>query len=153
MVIRFQEEKFSEVFDEAVPLLQRHWEEIARDRDRIPLAPNVPGYIVAEERGALCICTARDGDRMIGYSCYLVGPADHYSTTVFAESDIFWMDPEFRNFTLGRQLFGFTEERLKLRGVVVMHTRAKIHAAPGASALLQKMGHAPVETVFRKVIG
>lgn len=152
MVIRFQEEKFSDIFDEAVPLLQRHFEEIARHKDRVPLAPNVPGYVVAEERGALCICTARDDEKLIGYVVYLVGPADHYSTTVFAESDIYWIAPEHRNLTIGSQLFGFTEERLKLRGVVVMHTRFKLEH-PAAGALLEHLGHRKIETVVEKVIG
>lgn len=150
-MVTFREEKFLECFDEAAPLLRQHWEEIARNRDRVPLAPNVPGYIQAEERGQFCVVTARHEGRLVGYAADFVSPPPHYSETIFAESDIFWLAPAFRGRGVGVRLMLAREEALRARRAVIVHTRAKIEH-PQAGRLLSHLGHAPIETVFAKVL-
>lgn len=150
MVI-FKEERFLECFDEAVPLLRQHWEEIARNKDRVPLAPNVPGYIQADEAGRLCIVTARHEGALVGYAVDFVIEPPHYSATVFAESDIFWIAPAWRGRSVGLRLLLAREKALQDRRVLIVHTRAKLEH-PQAGRLLSHLGHAPIETVFSKVL-
>lgn len=150
-LVNFQEERFADVIGEAMPLLERHWEEIARNRDTIPLRPDYVRYAALDERGHLLICTARSGPRLVGYAVYLVDRAAHYVTTLWATSDIFWVAPEHRSGRTGFRLLQFAEGSLKSRGVTVMQTRAK-NDHPAAGRLLEHLGHVPIETVYAKVL-
>ena len=151
MAIAFQVERYADVIGDIKPLIVRHWEEIARNRDTIKLEPDYARYLALDERGQLLICTARDGGRMIGYAIYFVDFQIHYSKTRWAESDVFWIDPELRLPTAALRLFQFVEEQLLERGVMVVHTRAK-NAHPAAGRLLEHLGHTPIETVYAKVL-
>lgn len=152
-LLTFKEERFSEVIGEAMPLLKRHWGEIARNRDSIPLRPDYVRYAALEERGQLLICTARSDNRLVGYVVYFVFPHGHihYVGMPWAESDIYWVDPELRRDGIASELFQLAERELKKRGVVGIHTRAK-NDHPAAGALLKHLGHTPIETVYAKVI-
>ncbi len=150
-MVTFQEETFDAAFPPAIPLLREHWAEIARNRERIPLAPNVPAYQRAQDAGQLCIVTAKDGSELVGYTVDFVAPPLHYSETIFAESDIFWLHPAYRGRSVGVRLLLRREEALRQRRAVVIQTRAKI-AHPEAIRLLTHLGHTPIETVFEKVL-
>lgn len=150
-MVTFQEETFEACFDEAEPLLRAHWAEIARNRDRVPLAPNVAAYVTAEAAGILCIVTARNAGALVGYTADMVARPPHYSETVFAESDIFWLAPEYRGRGVGLRLMLAREEALRRRRTLIVHTRTKL-AHPAAGRLLSHLGHEPIETVFSKVL-
>ncbi len=153
-MISYQVERFPDFIGEAIPLLERHWNEVARNRDAVPLRIDHVRYAKLDERDALLICTARDGAKLVGYAVYFLMPFGnlHYVGTPWAESDVFWLDPNLRLGRVALRLFEFTEQMLRERGIVVMHTRAK-NDHPAAGALLQHIGHAPIETVYSKFLG
>jgi GNAT superfamily N-acetyltransferase len=151
MAIAFRTERYADVIGDIKPLLVRHWEEIARNRDTIKLDPDYALYATLDERGQLLICTARDGGRLVGYAIYFTFFQIHYRKTRWAESDIFWIDPELRLPTVALRLFKFCETELRTKGVTVLHTRAK-NAHPAAGRLLEHLGHTPIETVYAKVL-
>lgn len=150
MALTFQTERLSECLEEAKPLLARHWQEIALNKDIIPLAPDYQRYFSLERDQKLCVCTARDEGRIVGYAVYVYDRQLHYPV-LWAESDIFYVDPDLRRPRVAHRLIGFTEEELKHRGVRVMHSRAKIEH-PAAGRVLESMGHKPIETVYAKVL-
>jgi GNAT superfamily N-acetyltransferase len=151
MAIAFRTERYADVIGDIKPLLVRHWEEIARNKDTVKLDPDYTLYATLDERGQLLICTARDGDRLVGYAIYFTFFQIHYRKTRWAESDIFWIDPELRLPTVALRLFKFCETELRAQGVKVLHTRAK-NAHPAAGRLLEHLGHTPIETVYAKVL-
>lgn len=150
MALTFQEERLSECLEEAKPLLAKHWQEIALHKDTIPLAPDYPRYFQLEREQKLCVCTARHDGKIVGYAVYIYDRQLHYPV-FWAESDIFYVDPECRRPRVAHRLLQFAEESLKRRGVRVAHSRVKI-AHPAAGRVLESIGHIPVEIVYAKVL-
>lgn len=147
-MITYQEEPFGMVIEEAKSLLECHWAELATYQ-QFELRPDYARYRNAGP--GLCVCTARDEGRLIGYAIYLLGPNLHYSQTIWANSDIFWLEPAYRRSTIGFRLFTFAEARLGARGAVVMHTTCK-NSHPDAVRLLEKLGHRQIETGVSKLL-
>ena len=153
MSITFKAEKLAECIAEGANLLERQWGELAKHRDRIKLNYDLAAYARAEERGQLLICTARDDGRLVGYAVYFLAPHGHihYVGTPWAESDIYWVEPEMRERGVGSALFRFVEQTLAGLGVTVMQTRTK-DGHPAAEEMLFGMGHERTEAVWTKVL-
>ena len=144
-------EQFSQVIEEAKPLLYRHWEEIALDRDRVPLEPDWARYASLEAMGALSVVTMRQNGRLVGYTCMVVQPGLHYRSCLEARMDIFWLAPECRGRMGGVRLFRAVEKELSRRGVKRIYAGSKLHK--DVSVLFEKLGYMPVERWFSKWIG
>jgi len=150
-MLDFAEEKLATCIEEAEPLLRAHWDELARNKDRVPLAPDLAGYFQAEERGRLLIVTARRNGELVGYSVWFYGPHPHYHTTIFAENDVLWLAPECRNGRAGLRLIEASHAALKAHGVTIPHWREK-NAHPALGRLLKHLGYVPIETIYAKVL-
>lgn len=152
LAVVFQTERFDDVIAEAEPLLHKHWSELARNKDKIALAPDLSAYQRAADRGNLVICTCRAAGGLIGYACYFVVQRHLHYEVAWAISDVFWLDPAWRGQGIGRGLFEAVERALEARGVKVMHTTYKAdHLAAGE--LLESMGHSLIEYGRAKVLG
>jgi GNAT superfamily N-acetyltransferase len=145
-----QLEAFSAVIEEAKPLLDRHWEEIALNQDTVPLRPNWKRYAELEAAGALSVVTVRAQGRMVGYCCMIVCHGLHYMTCLEARMDIFWIAPEYRGRMGGVRLFKAVEAELKRRGVQRMFVGSKLHK--DVSRLFEALGYTPVEQWFSKTL-
>lgn len=152
-MVSFQVERFADFIGEAAPLLQRHWEELALNKERVPLRIDHLRYAALEDRGQHLICTARAGSRLIGYAAYFVEPHGpiNYTGKQWAESNVFWLHPEFRVGRTALKLLLFAEEELRRRSTFIMRTRTKIEH-PAAGRMLEHLGHKPIETVYSKVL-
>lgn len=156
-MIDFAVERLSQVLAESEPLLRAHWEEIADHKDKIPLAPDYDQYRQLEAVGKLLICTARDGEKLIGYSVYFVRRGLHYSENIVATNDIFYIAPEYRiRVATGRVLIAvalleYAEEKLKARGVSVISMHIKVRK--DWSSLAEKQGYRRVEYIHQKYVG
>ena len=82
-MITYQQEFLESVRDDAQPLLEAHWQEIALNKDIVPLDPDWDAYEQLEEEGKLFIFTARDGGQLAGYFVVIVAPHIHYKSTLF----------------------------------------------------------------------
>ena len=71
--IVFNKESFKDTFEEAMPLIKRHYDEIAHFKD-IPLDPDVTLYKALEDAGGIHVFTVRKNDNLIGYSLFFVRP-------------------------------------------------------------------------------
>ena len=142
--LTFQHETYEQVIDDIKPLLTKHWQEIARNKDKIPLNPDYSVYTALGRGKHLRIYTARLNGVLVGYAIYFVRQHPHYQNSIWAVSDIFWLDGNVRGLGLGRGLFQFTEESLRAEGVAVMHTTYKVEH-PAAGNLLESMGHELIE--------
>jgi len=143
--------EFSRVIDEATPLLYRHWEESALDKERVPLDPDWARYASLEAMGALSVVTMRERGRLVGYSCMVVQPGLHYRSCLEARMDIFWLAPECRGRMGGVRLFRAVERELQRRGVKRIYAGSKLHK--DVSSLFVKLGYVPIERWFSKWIG
>ncbi len=139
------------IFHEVQPLVHRHWEDLALNRDKVPLLPNWSRYRQLEGEGALSIVTARRNGKLVGYSCMILSPGLHYSTCFEARMDLFWLAPEVRNQAMpGIRLFRAVEKELKRRGVQRVYVGSKLHKDVGR--LFERLGYTPIETWYSRML-
>jgi len=146
--MEFSEETLSQFLDEARPLLVDHWENIALNKDTIPLNPLWNIYEKLEETGNLKIITARQDEKLVGYAAYVISPSLHYSSQIIADADVFWLDPNYRKGMAGMRLFKHAEKVLKSYGVTRILNKVKIHFDVGK--VFERMGYDPIERVYSK---
>lgn len=143
-------ENFRDVIEEAKPLLQRHWEEIAHDKDEVPLDPDWARYALMEAQGQLSVVTVRASGRMVGYCCMVLTPGLHYRSTFEARMDIFWLAPEYRGRMGGARLFRAVEAECKRRGVKRIYVGSKL--SHDSTRLFQALGYRLVEQWLTKMV-
>ena len=150
MPLTFQKETFAAIMPELPELFQRHWEEIAANKDVIKLDPAWDRYLQLERDGALHILTVRDGAVLAGYFFAMVHPHLHYATSLTAWSDIFWVKPEHREGWNGVKFFKAAIKMLRDLGVqkVYMVCKVKHDLEP----ILSRLGFKFVEKVFTKLL-
>jgi len=150
-MLTIQLESFTERLDEFKPLFPLHWEELALNKDKVPLDPQYDIYVEREKRGELIFATIRELGKPVGYFIGFVAPGLHYKTCLTCTMDIFYVCKEKRKGTAGIKLFRFVEKELKRRGVQRWFMGSKVHA--DASALFERIGAAKVETYYSKWLG
>lgn len=150
-MVSFQQEFLCQVKDECIPLIERHWEEIAINKDRIKLNPDWDAYDLLEDSGRLTIFTARSSEKLVGYLVVLLGNNIHYKDHVFASNDIIYLHPDYRKGMTGVKLIKFAEKYLKKDGVSVMVMNTKVHSP--FDIILERLGFTPTERLYSKYIG
>ena len=144
-------EPWHPTIDELMPMLPLHYEELALEQDRVPLAPRWDVYDQHDAAGVLSQVVLREDGRAIGYHWGLISPALHYGTCLTCTTDIFFVHPEHRNGRGGMILFGAVEKELRRRGVQRWYAGAKLHR--DASPLFKRLGFMPIEVYHSKWLG
>jgi len=136
---------------ELEPIIAEHYNELALNQDKVPLAPRWNIYDASEQANELLFVTCREHGKLVGYFIGFVTPGLHYSTCLTCNMDIFYISKEFRGGSLGIRLFSFVERELRTRGVQRFFVGSKTHA--DASALFKRLKFNKVETYYSKWIG
>lgn len=141
--ITFQKELFTDVIDEAMPLIEKHYNEIAHFKD-IPLDPDIELYKKVEDAGVFHVFTARMDGILVGYAAYFVKPNPHYKTSVQAVQDVLYVDPDHRGF--GKKFIDWIDLHLSSMGVqaTYQHTKAAYNFGP----LLERLGYVLVDHIY-----
>jgi len=150
-VITAQVEPWSEFVKDAVELFPAHWEELALNKDKVPLSVQHDVYLAYEAAGQTLVVTLRQKGRLVGYFVGFVSPALHYSTCLTLQMDIFWTHPDIRGRMKGVKLFRAVEAEAKRRGVQRIFYGSKLHK--DASRLFEYLKMQPVEVYYTKWIG
>ena len=151
---RIEQEDFSDAFyEEVYPLFEKHWEEIASDKDKIPLSPDYDKYYLLQDHELLKIVTCREESthELVGYTFSILSTHLHYKETMVAENDLIFVLPEHRHGWLGYRLIKETEKILKQAGCVVLQMRVKTTNDFGK--VVERLGYQHSETLYRKYIG
>ncbi len=146
-----QIESFEERLAEFKPLFPLHWEELALNKDKVPLDPQYDVYVARERRGELLFVTLRELGEPVGYFIGFIAPGLHYKTCLTCTMDIFYVHPDKRGGRGGIKLFKFVENELKRRGVDRWFVGSKCHA--DASWLFELLGFNRVEVYYSKWLG
>ena len=151
MTITFHVEKFEDRLEELKTILPRHWEELALDKDKVPLDPQYDVYIDREKKGGLIFIVGRLNGEMVAYFIGFVGPGIHYKTCLTCTMDIFYVTPEHRGRMGGIRLFKFVKAELIRRGVQRWIVGSKAHK--DASRLFEALGMELIETYYSQWLG
>lgn len=144
----FERERLVDMYDEAIPLLQSHYEEIAFYRD-IPLSPNRAIYEASDRSGNLRVYTVRDAGTLIGYGVFAIALAPHYTTSLQASEDVLYLRQDARGKTIGYRFLAWCDEQLRAEGVQVVSHHVKKHH-PALGKLLVNLGYDEQETIYTR---
>jgi GNAT superfamily N-acetyltransferase len=150
-VITYAVEQWPDVWREASALWQEHWEEIALNRDAIPLDPDIDALNAFHASGALHIVIARCDGAIIGYHASIVRPHIHYRRSLSAFTDLYFIRKEHRRGMVGVNLFREVERSLRARGVQKMFTGTKLSLDMGR--IFERLGWTETERLYTKFIG
>ena len=150
-MITFHIESFEEQLEELKFLLPLHYEELALNKDTVPLDPQYDIYVARERAGELLFVTLREAGELVGYFIGFIAPGLHYRTCLTCTMDIFFVHPDKRGQGAGEQLFAFVEKELRRRGVRRWFVGSKCHK--DASWLFERLGFEQVEIYYSKMLG
>jgi quercetin dioxygenase-like cupin family protein len=125
MITLIETERVADVIDLSTALQQEHWEEIARNKHLMVLAPDVEKYRAIERAGKLFAVLAYDGDEMVGYSVNILDRNLHYRDLVQAQNDVLFVKQSHRAGRLFMRLRDATLRMAKDRGARLMLWHAK----------------------------
>lgn len=144
-------ESLTEILEELKPLLPVHWEELALNKDKVPLDPQYDIYLKRDQLGEVLFMTLRDAGKIVGYFIGVIAPGLHYKTCLTCTMDIFYVYPDARGTGGGFILFKAVEKECKRRGVQRMFVGSKLHK--DASWLFEKLGYDEVERYYSVWLG
>jgi GNAT superfamily N-acetyltransferase len=149
--VTYQREPWSDALrDEVWPLLQHHWDEVALDKDTVPLDPIWEAYAALDNAKLLVITTARAGDLLVGYCTHFIVPNLHYRSLKLADNDIFWLDPEYRRGGVGIKLMQAAERNVRELGCNKITMKEKLHVPLGR--LFEFLGYRTIEKLHAKTL-
>lgn len=137
-------EPLSGILESGLPaLLRAHWEEVAKDKDEIPLDPDWDEILRAERDRRFFAWSARRAGKLVGYNAFAVVRSLHYRTAVFAINDVIYLRPDERGVD-GVRMIVEVEQPLKEMGVtkVFYHVKTDAELGTGASDSLEAIEHA-----------
>lgn len=149
-MITWGTETFPAFLEEAKALFPLHWEELALNKDKVPLDPQYEIYLERDKRGEILLIVGRSSGKLIGYFVGFVAPGLHYRTCLTLTLDIFWVHPEYRG-GQGIKLFKAVEAEARRRGVQRMFVGSKLHK--DASWLFERLGYTEVERYYSLWLG
>lgn len=145
--LTFQRERPHELLDEARPLFEAHYHEIAHYPD-IALDINEAAYLHLEESNLLRCYTARYNGELVGYCVFLVRLNLRYSSSLQATQDILYVDKTKRGVLFGKRLLDYCEARLKAEGVQVVYQHAKVTSTVGT--FFERCGYTLIDGIYGK---
>lgn len=163
-MITYQVEKWDDCYEEAIPMLEAHYLEIATDKSIKPLDPDLDRYQAMEEAGVLRIFTVRlaavDAEtddtillgrgRLIGYFVSIIMKGLHYQQTTLAINDIMYIDPAYRGGTVGYRMMKGAAADLKNLGADILTIHMKTDYP--FRSLLEKLDYHLTEENWEKVL-
>lgn len=150
-MITAQVEAWSDCVPELAAIFPEHFDELALNKDRVPLSPRWGVYADLEAKGSLLLVTLRERGEMVGYFVGVVALSLHYGETLECQMDIFYVRQAWRGRHAGLRLFKAVRRELQRRGVHRWFAGSKMHK--DASRLFKALGMTPIETHYSQWIG
>ena len=139
-----------EMLAEASILFDEHYEEIARNKQVMKLKPDETTYYRMEDSNRIFILSARQDDKLIGYSVNFVIHHLHYADLKLAQNDLLFISKEHRGGRVGLKLIKETEKHATSLGCKLMLWHAKENTA--LVSLLPRLKYGVQEIIYSKEI-
>lgn len=150
-MITYQVETWDEYFKDCQELWKEHYDEIAVNKDGMPMEPNIPSYIQLEKEGILHILTVRENGKMIGYHVSFVRTHIHYASVLCAFGDAYFLTAGKRKGMVGVKLIREFEKSVKKRGVKKLFSGTK--KSINRLRVYEYLGWSSTEDLVTKWIG
>ena len=134
--------------EQAWPLLELHREELATYKHLMILKPDIERYRALESSGNLVGLGLFDGEKIVGYSVFIITTALHYSDLTIAQNDILYVHPDYRRGKWGVKLIRSSEDVIKKRGIKIIMWHGKENT--DFSDIMPKMGYIVQDIIFSK---
>lgn len=132
-------------------LLEEHWNESAKNKQLMVLAPDYDKYLALEQHGALLTIIAYDEwDDIVGYSVNLIGSHLHYKELKVCTNDVLFLGKDYREGSLGLRLMAETERVAKERGYQIMLWHAKEDSA--LDKIMQRKKYQVQDVIYSKTL-
>lgn len=150
-MITYQVEPWAQYRAGCDGLWRQHYNEIAADKQRMPMRPDEPLYRHLESAGQLQIVVARDAGEMVGYMIFVVRPHPHYADVLCGFEDAYFVGTGHRRGWTGVKLIRESIRHLKARGAkrVFIHTKK----AKDMGRLLTFLGLSHSDEIYSGWIG
>ena len=145
-----KEEKFKDIIDEALPLLTKHWKELANHQDIRPLDINFEAYEQMNDLGLIRVFTVREDEKLVGYASFCINYNLHYKTWKHAICDVYYIAPEKRTLGFGSKMFSEIEGMLRDLGVNSVIVQDKVKQSN--AKFFQALGFGISEQHYEKVL-
>ena len=145
-----QVESLTDTQEELKPLFPTHWEDLALNKDAVPLDPQYDLYLRRDAAGEVLFVSLRENSKLIGYFVGFIAPGPHYRTCLTGTMDIYYILPEKRGGTKALRLFRCVFQEMKRRGVQRVFMGSKLHKDTGR--LFEAFGLRPVETFYSAML-
>lgn len=142
----FQLEKFSNFFDEALPLFKDHHKEVGDYLPNLDFDPDVKSYIKLDDAGLIRCFTIRESskDSVIGYCILHIFNHLHFCNSKQALQDAIYIAKDHRG--LGKEFIDWIDDELKSEGIDAVYHNVSINH--DYSKTLCSLGYKKVETTY-----
>jgi GNAT superfamily N-acetyltransferase len=150
MTVTYQTENATAFYLNATSILSEHWDEVGTLKQVRDYAPDMTTYLEIEAKGRLLVCTARAGDKLIGYAIGIIGPDLHAKGRNICVTDIYRINPEYRYHGIGQDLFAFFADQARGKNCATMTTRQKLKDGQptGSDEFFKRLGYQKTEIVW-----
>lgn len=149
----FRREVLGIVLREAMPLMRRHHAAL-NVVEGAPFDPDFERYFALERAGCLVVFTARNRGELVGYSIWTLSPHAFHASMLAATNETFWLEPEFRQWTTGMELFAYSEQELAKLGASLLFAYGQIEFEKQhggvTGKLLSRLGFKPMDQLYIK---
>lgn len=150
-MLTFQLEAWADYHRDCQELWAAHYLEIAVQKDRMEMRPDVAGYLAMEAQGRLQIVTVRDDGRMVGYLLSVIRPHMHYANVLCGFEDAYFLSRTHRRGLTGVKLIREGMRHMQAVGVKKAFFMTK--AALDMGRIFERLGFTKSDIVYSKWIG
>lgn len=148
MALEFGWASIAELLDGGLMALAKaHYEEIALDQDKVPLAVDLDDFLAREASDTFKIFAAWDNGVLVGYVQWFFYSPGRYKTTLYVDDSAYYLAPEYRKGLTG-YLFLKAAVAALPRPCRVQIREKETFKDGKVAMLLGRLGLAPVERVF-----
>lgn len=151
MSLTYQLESWATYYRDCQPLWPEHYDEIAVQKDRMPMRPDVAAYQALEAAGRLQIVTVRDDGRMVGYILSVIRPHLHYADVLTGYEDAYFLSKSHRKGFTGVKLIKEAIRHMKAVGVQKCFFMTKVALDMGP--IFERLGFDKTDIVYSRWIG
>lgn len=150
-MITYQLEDWANYFRDCQGLWLEHYDEIAIQKDRMEMKPDVAAYMALEAAGQLQILTVRDGGRMVGYLLTVIRPHLHYANVLCGFEDSYFLSKTHRRGMTGVKLIREGIRNMKSVGCRKVFFMTKVFLDMGR--IFERLGFSKSDIVYSAWIG